>query len=359
MWPQTELTQQLKTMLPIIQAPMAGGMDSIELASAVSNNGALGSLGMGYLSPDEMKATILAMQQLTDQPFAVNLFVPSPATATEAQIAKEKEIVALACQELHCQIRFIHPSFAFPFVEQMQIMLETNVPVFSFTFGIPTDDWLIKFKKREVILMGTATNLAEATLLAQKGVNIIVAQGSEAGGHRGTFLGKEEDSLLRLEALLPAIVKQVTIPVVAAGGIMDGKGIVSAMELGAAGVQMGTAFLSCPESGILPQFKTRLLQLRSDQTTLTRVFSGKLARGIKNLFIERMLPYADTVLDYPLQNELTKAMRATAKKQANLDFLSLWAGQAAHLSRGLPAGKLLQVLDEEVKVQLAKKIAAQ
>jgi len=352
MWPTTKLTKALGIQFPIIQAPMAGGTTTPELVAAVSNAGALGSLGAGYMTATDIRKAIKEIRALTNNPFAVNLFIPEQYHVTPEQMQKARDQVEQSCAELKLKIGPVAKPYAPSFEEQIKVLIEEKIPVFSFTFGALDPTWITQLKNNDTILIGTATTLAEARALEESGIDAIVAQGSEAGGHRGTFLESAEDALMNLSNLVPQLVDQVKLPVIAAGGIMDGKGIVAALALGAAGVQMGTAFLSCPEAGVHAKYKQTLLSLNQDNTTLTRAFSGKLARAIQNKFITRMDENKESILDYPVQNALTSIMRKKAKEQDCIDFMSMWAGQSAQLSRGLHAGELIKQLVDEVEACL-------
>lgn len=239
-------------------------------------------------------------------------------------------------------------------MSRWRLLWKRRVPVFSFTFGNLSPDWLERLKSAGVVVMGTATTVAEAQVLAEAGVTVIVAQGSEAGGHRGTFLGVAEEALVGTMALVPAIVDQVSVPVVATGGIMDGRGLVAALALGAAGVQMGTAFLTCRESGAHAEHKAAILHSTEDSTVLTRAFSGKLARGIKNRFISDMQSYETVLPAYPIQNSLTKVMRRTAGQQNRPELMSLWAGQGARLSTAKSAAELVNDVVTQVEAVLSR-----
>ncbi len=348
MWPNNIASKLFQISWPIIQAPMAGGISTPELIAAVSNAGGLGSLGAGYMSADEIRSSIKKIKHLTDKPFAVNLFIPEAHDATDDEIEQSRKNVQECCSELNFNIDSVKPPYAPMFDEQMQVILEEEVPVFSFTFGIPSEYWIEIFKRNGIVLVGTATSLEEAKLLEEYGIDAIVAQGSEAGGHRGTFLGEAEDSLHSISTLLPLLVQHVKIPVIAAGGIMDAQGIVASLKQGALGVQMGSAFLCCSESGAHPSYKKLLLEASDDKTTLTRAFSGKLARGVTNNFITRMRGFEDEILDYPIQNKLTGAMRREAARQSKTDFMSLWAGQSAYLCRDCSASGLMQEMVNDV-----------
>jgi nitronate monooxygenase len=351
-WPNTIITELLKMRLPLIQAPMAGGATTPELVAAVSNAGGLGSLGAGYMTADEIKTTIKKIKSLTNKPFAVNLFIPEEYYANEEQIEQARKTVQASCSELKLHIESIKPPYTPLFEEQMNVIVEEKVPIFSFTFGIPSRDWIETFKKNAISLIGTATTLAEAKLLEENNIDAIVAQGSEAGGHRGTFLSNADNALINISSLLPLLIEHIKIPIIAAGGIMTAKGIIELLKLGVSAVQMGTAFLSCTESGIHPLYKKLLLNSSYDNTTLTRAFSGKWARGIMNKFITRMQSHENNILDYPMQNALTRTMRQEATKQNNSEFMSMWAGQAAYLCKALPAAQLIEELDAEIIVLL-------
>jgi nitronate monooxygenase len=343
MWP-TKLTEQVGIRYPIIQAPMAGGATTPELVAAVSNAGGLGSLGAGYMTPSDIRLAIRAIRTLTNKPFAVNLFIPTKHHATLDQIKQACIDINQSCVELGITIEPAIEPYAPSFEEQIIILIDEKIPVFSYTFGTLDSEWIKQFKKNHTLLIGTATTLAEARFLENSGTDMIAAQGSEAGGHRGTFIGKEEDGLIGLFCLIPQLVHQITIPIIASGGIMEGRGIVAAMDLGAEGVQMGTAFLSCVETGIPDVYKQALLSQQKDNTVLTRAFSGKLARGLRNEFTERMESKLRNILDYPIQNALTNPMRKIAKEKDNNNFMSMWAGQSAQLSRSCTASELIHAL---------------
>lgn len=345
---QTRLSEQLGIHFPLIQAPMAGGATTPSLVAAVCNAGALGSLGAGYLTANELRETILKIRTLTDKPFAVNLFIPEIAVASEKQIQQACKVITNACVELKHEVKPVNLPHTPSFEEQMKVIVQERIPIFSFTFGILAPHWVTQLKKNNTILIGTATTVEEALLLEKSGIDILVVQGKEAGGHRGTFLGKAEDALFELRELLSLIKAQVKIPVIAAGGIMNNKHIAEILALGAMGIQMGTAFLTCLESGIHPKYKEILLTCRKDNTVLTRAFSGKFARGIRNKFTERLTNQENAILAYPIQNALTRSMRVEAAKQNCTDFMALWAGQAAHLCQEKPAADLIRELTNEV-----------
>lgn len=341
-WSHNRLAEFLKIKIPLIQAPMAGAAMNPALIAAVSNAGGLGSLGAGYLTPDQIRQAIQQIRKLSDRPFAVNLFIPGNYCVTSEEQEKARQAVQACCPELEFEIPPISQPFTPSFERQMEILLEEKVPVFSFTFGLPTADWIDRFKQAGILLIGTATNLEEAKKLQESGIDVVVAQGQEAGGHRGTFIGRAEESLSNTHVLVELFAGFIKIPVVAAGGIMDATGIEKMLSLGAHGVQMGTAFLTCHESDIHSSFKKLLLESKQDKTTLTRAFSGKLARGLNNDFITRMKPYEETILQYPLQNSLTRPMRKRAEQLNRTEFMSMWAGRNAHSCKDVSATEIIQ-----------------
>lgn len=352
MWYETSLTRLAGIHYPLILAPMAGGPSTPELVAAVSNAGGLGSFGAAYLSPDAIRAAIRAIRERTDRPFSVNLFAPLPDAATPEVLARAQARLDTYRAELGLPPGAV-PSgpFAPSFAETLAAVVEERVPVFSFTFGLLPEGALQQVKASGAVVMGTATTVAEGIALAESGVDAVVAQGSEAGAHRGTFLGDMEASLVGTLALVPQLVDAVRVPVIAAGGIMDGRGLVAALALGAAGGQMGTAFLVCPESGAHPSHKAALLSAPEDATGLTRAFSGRFARGLRNRFLEEMRDHEDDFAPYPAQNSLTRDIRQAAARQNRPEFLSLWSGQAPRLARALPAAALVQtVMDEAGRV---------
>ena len=343
------LTELLGIQHPIIQAPMAGGTTTPELVAAVSNAGALGSIGAQYLTPDQIRDAIAAVRRLTGRPFGVNLFVPQrlpdPASIDAgpmlAFLEPHHAALSLPAPEL--------PStFAIDAEAQWSVVLEADVPVFSFTLGIPDADTITAFQARGARVLGTATNVAEARELAAAGIDAVVTQGSEAGAHRATFDGPFERAMIGTLALVPQVVDAVDVPVVASGGIMDGRGMVAAEALGAAAVQLGTAFLTTDEAGSSEAYRQALLDARDDQTVITRAFSGRNARGIVNAFIEQMSAAdAPEPLPFPVQNALTGPMRRAAAQQSDADRLALWAGQGVALVRPSSAADLVARLMSE------------
>lgn len=333
MWKNNPIAQCFGIQYPIIQAPMAGGSSTPELVAAVGNAGGLGSIGAGYLSPVQLAEQIDAVRCLSSSPFSVNVFVPETADL-ERNAAKIAQMQTLLMPYHHAlgleSTPSPHAGLA-NFEAQMAIILEKQVPILSFTFGQLAPEWVEKLQQAGTLVVGTATTVAEALSLEISGVDMVVAQGYEAGGHRGTFLDAVPSSLVGSFALIPQMVDKLKIPVIAAGGIMDSRGIIAAFALGAKAVQMGTAFLTCAESGATTVYKQALRNSRDQDTCLTRAFSGRWARGIENQFIRDLAAHEAEIPDYPLQNSLTRELRQAATKQNKPEFLSLWAGQAASL----------------------------
>ncbi|HEX6594923.1 MAG TPA: nitronate monooxygenase [Bacillota bacterium] len=339
------LMKELNIKYPIFQAPMAG-VTTPTLVSSVSNCGALGNIGAGYLSAEETKDFILEVKGLTKQPFGVNLFVPENNKVTESEMEKLYQLLQFCKNDLQLNLEEI-PSYKpnNDFDKQVEIVIEENIPVCSFTFGIPSEEIINKLKNNGTFVIGTATNVKEAQMVEKVGMNAVVVQGSEAGGHRGTFLEKE--SYIGTMSLIPQVVDHVSIPVIGAGGIMDGRGLMAALCLGANCVQLGTAFLTTKESGAHPLHKKAILQATEEDLQLTRAFSGKTARGIKNKFMSTMEKYESKLPPYPYQNSLTKKIRSAAAEQNNKDFMSLWSGQSPRLSKNITVNELINHIVKE------------
>lgn len=338
------LLQRLGIVHPILLAPMAGAGGTPELAAAVSNAGGLGAWGGGYVGPDEIAATIRRMRALTAKPFNINLFAGGYGTEIvdpEAMI----EIVGAVHRRLGLPPPTLPPLPRNPFDGQLQAVLDERPPVFSFTFGVPKPAQLAALRERGIFVIGSATTIAEAVRLAEDGVDAIAVQGSEAGAHRGSFLAPFEDSMVPLADLLVGSRAAVSLPIIASGGIMDGADIAAALARGADAVQLGTAFLPCPESGAADAYKRALLNARADTTVITRAYSGRPARGLANSFIA--MAEGKPILPFRQQNDLTRPMRNAAGQQGIADFISLWAGQGVTRSRALPAAELVATLMEE------------
>jgi nitronate monooxygenase len=339
--------QRLGIEHPILLAPMAGAGGTPELAAAVANAGGLGAWGGAYAKPDDIAATIRRIRQLTQRPFNINLF----AGGYETRKVDPQPMLAIV-RDAHARLGLAPPLLppvpADPFDAQLEAVLEERPPVFSFTFGMPSAAQIAALKKRGIAVMGTATTVQEARQLQQAGVDAIAAQGAEAGAHRGSFAAPFEDSMIPLAVLVREICASIALLVIASGGIMDGRDVAKAMALGAAAVQLGTAFLPCPESGAPPAHKRALLEAKTDATIITRAFSGRPARGLTNAFIAMVAGKEDSILPFRQQNDLTRPMRNAAGQQGIADFISLWAGQGVARSRTMPTADLVKTLVGEM-----------
>jgi nitronate monooxygenase len=351
----TVLTRSLKLAHPIIQAPLAGGGDTPDLVAAVSNAGALGFIGAAYLTPEHVIATAAAVRARTSRPFGINLFAPLP--PSESRGSPETMLACLTpyFTELGLPAPSLPKSTASTFDEQLAAALESGAVAFSFTFGELPARAMAAIKARNMFLIGTSTTVEEALALEKSGVDALVAQGSEAGGHRGTFRGDFASGMVGGIALVPQIVDAVRIPVIASGGIMDGRGVVAAIALGASAVQMGTAFLTCQEAGIPDAYKEAILTAHENQTRITRAFSGRPARGIVNRFMTEIesKDRDDAILPFPLQNALTRPLRTAAARQGRAEFLSLWSGQGVRLAHRQSASELVARLAKEIDAALS------
>ncbi|GGE13758.1 nitronate monooxygenase [Marinithermofilum abyssi] len=347
-WKQTKLTEMLSIATPIIQAGMAGGSTTPDLVAAVSNAGGLGTLGAAYLSPEAMREAIRKIREKTTRPFAVNLQIPPPYEESPQVTRRMRKHLQSYEKKLGVPREEKSPP-SISFSDQMRVVLEEKVPVFSFTFGIPEPELIKQLRDNQTVTIGTATTVNEAVELEKRGVDAVAAQGFEAGGHRGTFQSVADYPYIGSMALIPQVVDHVSIPVIASGGIMDGRGILASLALGAAGVQMGSAFLTTLESGAHPLYKEALLQTTDESTVITKAFSGRPARGIRNAFIQEMERHPEPIPPFPIQNALTKPLRKFAAKQNNLEYMSLWGGQASALGRLEPAGELMERLQQEVE----------
>ncbi len=344
-------TRRVRIAHPLVLAPMAGGPSTPALCAAVSEAGGLGSHGGAYLPPAKLREEIRAIRALTSRPFAVNLFADEGVTAEERRLRAAQDAVAKYRTELHLAPAAPTPA-PVSLKEAFAVILEERVPVFSFTFGIPPREMLEACRSAGIATMGTATTVAEARALEQAGVDFINAQGAEAGGHRGTFDRDADPPLIGTMALVPQVVDAVRVPVIAAGGIMDGRGFAAALALGASAVSLGTAFLRCPEAGTSKPYRAALKDARDDATVITRAFSGRAARGLANRFTREMS--SAPLAPYPAQNALTREIRAVAARNGDSTLLSLWAGQAAAVGREMPAGELVAQILREAQDVIAR-----
>ncbi|EEL24033.1 2-nitropropane dioxygenase (Nitroalkane oxidase) [Bacillus cereus Rock1-3] len=339
----------LQIKYPIIQAGMAGAITTPELVAAVSNSGGLGTLGAGYMSPEQIRKAIYKIRELTNKPFGVNLLLTKEVQIEKEKINEAKVLLNGVNRELGIEEEDV-VNLPKSYKEQLQVLVEEKVPVVSFAFQTLEQEEIDELKRRGIKVIGTATHVAEARALAELGVDIIAGQGSEAGGHRGTFIGKEQDAMIGTFALIPQLVAAVPhIPIVAAGGVMNGQGLVAAFALGAEAVQMGSAFLTSEESITHDVYKEAVLKSTDTSTIVTRAFSGKYARGIRNEFIERHEGKEEGLPMYPVQNVLTSKIRQEAATQNKGEYMSLWAGQASALARIEPAQHVVERVVKEAE----------
>jgi len=344
-----ELLAKLGIDRPIIQAPMAGGTDTPELVAAVSNAGGLGSLGAAYLSPAQIVEAIKKIRSLTSKSFNVNLFAGG---YNDAENKKDPQpmlsLLATIHRELDLPPPALPPTSRDPFPEQFETVLDAHPPVFSFTFGVPKREAIERLKSRKIAVLGTATSIKEARVLAEAGVDGIVAQGAEAGAHRGTFAEPFEKAMVPMIELVRGISKETSVPLIASGGIMNGEEIANSIDAGASAAQLGTAFLTCNESGASQAHKRAVLEARNDTTVITRAFSGRPARGIANAFTSKLEGRDQAILPFPLQNALTRPMRTAAAKRGDTRYLSLWAGKGVTKARSMSAADLVRCLVREM-----------
>jgi len=350
------LMARLGLAAPIIQAPMAG-TSTPALAAAVSNAGGLGSLGLGATNADGARQAIAQTRALTSRPFGVNLFCHVPDAPDAASQARWLEYLAPAFAEFGAQppaaLREIYTSFVADDA-MLEVLLAERPAVVSFHFGLPDPARIAALRDAGIYLMASATSPEEAHRIADAGLDAIVAQGVEAGGHRGIFHPDGHDDQLGTLALTRLLAARMDLPIVAAGGIMDGAGIAAVLALGAQAAQMGTAFVSCPESAADSAYRQALLA-GAISTTSTRAISGRPARGIANR-LTALGAAADCppTPGYPHTYDAGKALHAAAKAHGSADFAAQWAGQAASLSRGLPAAELMRQLRAELAESVAR-----
>ena len=344
---KTPLCDELGIELPIIQAPMAGGATTAELVAAVCKAGALGSFGFAYTQPEAMMRDAERVRSMTQGAFNLNLFLSKNAGAIEPDEQRAAlDAVGPYFDELGLKRpQPVKPPYAPDQQSQLDAIEEIRPAVFTFHLGDVDPKRLSALKAKGIRVGGSATCVAEAKRLEALGVDFIIAQGAEAGGHRGTYMRDPYDAMTGTFALVRLIVKAVHVPVVAAGGIMDGAGIAAVLALGAQAAQLGTAFLPCAESGAPAPHKAAILAAEEDDTIITEKFSGKPARGIANRYMREM--HDKPILAFPAQNSVTGPLRAASAKAGNPDFMAMWAGQAAALARELPAAKLITTLRDE------------
>jgi len=351
-WNRNRLTEKLGIEYPIVQGPF-GGFASQRLTAAVSNFGGLGSFGALNLAPEAIKEVAAEIRALTSKPFAMNLWVSmedeGARRSDENAFRRSLSPIAAHFAELGAALPEYKPySPTVRFEEQAHALLDAKVPVFSFIFGIPPREILQECRAKRIVTIGTATTPDEAAALRDAGVDAIAASGFEAAGHRGSFLRAAEDSLTGTMALVPQIVDIVDVPVIAAGGIADARGVIAAMALGAEAVQMGTVFLSCEESGASRLHHEVFLAKKAGHTGLTKGFTGRLARAVRNRLMEELNREGTETLPYPLQRGLVRHLTMAAEAAGRADLVPMWAGQSANLGACTDVAAFLKSLVEEV-----------
>ncbi|OCA68010.1 tungsten formylmethanofuran dehydrogenase [Chryseobacterium artocarpi] len=344
-WSDT-ISKRVGVKYPVIQAPMFG-VSTIQMVAAAARADCLGSLALGDLSSNESTELIRATKKLTDKPFAVNIFahyIPEITDALKDHFSKTKNFLEQLAKENNIEVKLPDLSALRinGYHELIDVIIEENCKIVSFTFGNLDDQSIQKLKENEVTLIGTCTSVKEAVILEKSGIDIICVQGTEAGGHRGTFDPDHVPQIGGL-SLLSQVYDHTKAPLVYAGGIYNGKTLQAVKELGAQGFQVGNLLLASQESALEPFEKDKLKQVTEDEIMLMKSFSGRYARGIKNKYTQ-IVENSDYILPYPYQNKLTNALRKEAKSQQNLDFVGIWAGQSIHKYSELSTEQILRNL---------------
>ena len=355
MWPDRRLLELFKTEFPIVQAPMAGVMDA-DLVIAAAQGGALGSLPCAMLSVEKAREQVNIIRQQVSAPVNMNFFVHEAVDADPKREAGWKQRLVPYYKELG-----LDPAAPFnaanraPFDDAMCAVVEELKPeVVSFHFGLPDPAMVRRVKAAGCIVMSSATIVKEAIWLEENGADVIIAQGAEAGGHRGMFLTGNIAQQPGTFALVPQVVDAVRVPVIAAGGIADGRGIAAAFALGASGVQIGTAYLRCPESKIIAPARVALAQAHDDSTVITNVMTGRPARGVANRVMREVGPISPDAPAFPHSATALGPLKVAAEKQGKVDFTNLWAGQAVRMGREMPAAELTRALAGAALARLSR-----
>ena len=355
MWPDHRLLDLFKIESPILLAPMAGVMDQ-DLAIAAAQGGALASIPCAMIPVEKAREQVNILRQCVSAPVNLNFFCQAPVGADPAREAVWKSRLTPYYGELGLDLAApVNPANRAPFDEAMCAMVEELKPeVVSFHFGLPDRALVKRVKAAGCIVMSSATIVKEAIWLEENGADVIIAQGAEAGGHRGMFLTEDIAGQPGTFALVPQVVDAVGVPVIAAGGIADGRGIAAAFALGAAGVQIGTAYLRCPESKVIAPARVALAQAADDSTVITNVMTGRPARGVPNRLMREVGPISSDAPAFPHAATSLAPLKAAAEKLGRLDFTNLWAGQAVRMGREIPAAELTRALAASALARLGQ-----
>ncbi len=351
MWYNTKATRLLGVRYPILQGPFGGNLSTVALTATVSNLGGLGGYGAYGLSPQEIYEVDKQIRAATDNPYNLNLWVSDSdavdGTVSDAQYERVKAQFKPYFDEAGIELPPKPAPFKSRFEDQLQAVLDVRPAVFSFMFGIPPADVLEACRRRGIKLVGAATTLDEALALQHAGVDMIIASGFEAGGHRPSFLEPAEQSITGSFVLLQLIREKVNVPVIAAGGIANGRGVAAAFALGAEAAQIGTAFLACDESGALPVHRAALFSEAAKYTMLSRAFTGRLGRGLRTPLAQDMVGKESGILPFPLQTTFMAALRKAALEKQKSDLVLFWGGQIAPILKHRKAAQLMQSLIAE------------
>ena len=355
MWPDRRLLNLFKTEFPIVLAPMAGAIDA-DLAIAVAQGGGLGSVPCAMLSVEKAREQINIIRQRVSTPINVNFFCHTPVEADAGRAAGWRQRLAPYYRELGLDPAApVNAANRAPFDAAMCALVEELRPeIVSFHFGLPEQALFARVKAAGCLVMSSATTVKEAIWLEENGANIIIAQGAEAGGHRGMFLTDDITEQPGTFALVPQVVDAVKVPVIAAGGIADGRGIAAAFALGAAGVQIGTAYLRCPESKVSAPARAALAQAHDNSTVITNVMTGRPARGVKNRVMGEVGPISPDAPAFPHAATALAPLKVAAEKLGRVDFSNLSAGQAVRLGREMPATELTRTLAGAALARMSK-----
>jgi nitronate monooxygenase len=347
---QSDLMQRFELDLPVVQGPFGGGLSTVQLAATVSDRGGLGSFGAHARAPETIATLTRELAAATSRRFALNLWIsdhdPGGERLDAAEFDRAWRVFEPFYRELGVErpeppTRF-HPSYD----AQVEALLEARPPVFSFVFGVPSSTVIQACRQRDILTVGTATSVAEAEALDAAGVDAIVATGAEAGGHRVSWLERAEDALMGTFALVQLVADRVRAPVIAAGGIADARGVRAALALGAQAAQIGTAFLACAESGTTDAHRAILFGPEAHRTRLTRAFTGRLARGVRNRWIETFEARQHELPPFPVTAWFVSNLRAAAQAAGDTGLVSLWCGQIAPNLRHRHAAELMQALHD-------------